>query len=679
MATQIPKRFLISGLSVLCGVLGMMSCITSSLAAEAPAAGPAPKLLFDPAAPGADKLIAPTSTQVSATVGNDGITLTLPGGPEGYPGIVIKPATGETWDLSAYGHAEAKITNLGEKNTRIEFALEMETGRTPFSTDKISLAPGESKTVSVVFGYFYGVYSRKFNTAAVKQIRLYAGSKSAETRKFRIEQIQAAGAAGEKIPVPVVKYKIVPKPANGVLFDAATKIQDPKQLVGGKDGGKIALSADGAALEVDFTGDKEQSVTLKGSWNLNEHLQVKVKVKNVGQTPVTPGVRVEDINLHGSETVTSGAPLAPGAEAEITVPFEAKTPWKGIVDPAQEVNEGPAKRWENEGQPGTGTLFRSNLTSGISIFSDKTPGAKKLRVTSIIASLPPPAQLPDWVGQKPPVAGDWVKTFDEHFDGAAINLKTWNIYGDNFWDPRTHFSKDNTIIKDSKLILRLEKTYGDHNDDPKGKDTDYATGYADTYGKWTQRYGYFEARMKLPTAPNMFLAFWMMPDRGLAAGPQWKRCSTGKLTGTVGNDTGVGGMEMDIMETLSIWGPYRHDFGTHWDWYGKTHKSMGMFTAYVPPDKDGFITVGMLWTPGLIVMYDNGKEAARWESPRISDIPSYFMFDLVTGGWESEPLDDTKLPADFVVDYVRAWQRKDLASPLDGPKPNDGTPAAPTK
>jgi beta-glucanase (GH16 family) len=71
--------------------------------------------------------------------------------------------------------------------------------------------------------------------------------------------------------------------------------------------------------------------------------------------------------------------------------------------------------------------------------------------------------------------------------------------------------------------------------------------------------------------------------------------------------------------------------------------------------------------------------SARWESPRISDIPSYFMLDLVNGGWESEPMDDAKLPGDFVIDYVRAWQRKDLASALDGPKPNQGTPAAPTQ
>ena len=659
-------------LSALCITAGMKASM-----AEGAATGPAPKLLFDPAAADADKLITPTSDQVSATVASDGITLTLPAG-VAYPGIVIKPATGESWDISAYGHVEVRLTNLGDKRAGLSLQVENEEGHPPFSCEKISLAPGESKTLKVVLGYFYGQYSRKFHSATVKQIRLYT-SKLTEAQKLLIEQLQSAGAAGEKLELPPVKYHIVPKPANGVLFAAGTKFSDPKQLVGSKDGATIAPAADGQALDVTFTGGKEQSVALKGSWNLNAYLQVKVKLKNTGQTPMTPGVQLEDNNLHHTPVITTAAPLASGAEAEITVPFAAAVPWKGIVEKAQEVADGPKQTWDKEGQPGTGTAYRSNLTSGITIVSDATPGAKQLQVISIIAGLPPPPQLPDWLGKKPPVDGEWVKTFDENFDGNTIDLTKWNIYGDNPWDPRTHFSKDNTIVKDGILILRLEKKYGDHNDDPKEKDTDYATGYADTYGKWVQRYGYFEARMKLPTAPNMFLAFWMMPDRGLKAGPQWKRCSTGKLTGAVGNDTGVGGMEFDIMETLSVWGPYRHDFGTHWDWYAKNHKSLGMFTAYVPPDKDGFISVGMLWTPGLVVMYDNGKEAARWESPRISDIPSYFMFDLVTGGWEAEPLDDTKLPADFVIDYVRAWQRKDLASDLDGPKPNQGTPAAPTK
>jgi hypothetical protein len=40
-------------------------------------------------------------------------------------------------------------------------------------------------------------------------------------------------------------------------------------------------------------------------------------------------------------------------------------------------------------------------------------------------------------------------------------------------------------------------------------------------------------------------------------------------------------------------------------------------------------------------------------------------------------MDDAQLPADLAIDYIRVWQRKDLASPEDGPKPNDGGPLAP--
>ena len=136
-------------------------------------------------------------------------------------------------------------------------------------------------------------------------------------------------------------------------------------------------------------------------------------------------------------------------------------------------------------------------------------------------------------------------------------------------------------------------------------------------------------------------------------------------------------MEFDIMETLSSWGPYRYDFGLHWDGYGKFHKSMGDFMVYPKPDKDGFFTAGMLWTPGMVVFYTNGKETGRWESPRIGKAQSYLMLYNFIGGWESAPVDDKTLPADFVVDYVRAWQRKDLASPGDGAKPNDGGPLPP--
>jgi len=165
-----------------------------------------------------------------------------------------------------------------------------------------------------------------------------------------------------------------------------------------------------------------------------------------------------------------------------------------------------------------------------------------------------------------------------------------------------------------------------------------------------QRYGYFEARVKLPTAPGLWPTFWLMPDRGAAAGPQWKR-----------QDTADGGMEFDIMEHLTRWGPYRYNIAVHWDGYGKEHKSVGSATNYIQADKDGFITSGLLWTPGSAIFYCNGKEIGRWEDARVGNVASGILIEMTTGGWDNNAVDDAQLPADYILDYVRVWQRKDLA------------------
>ena len=288
----------------------------------------------------------------------------------------------------------------------------------------------------------------------------------------------------------------------------------------------------------------------------------------------------------------------------------------------------------------------------------KHDGEAKLLIESITAAAPP-AVVPDWLGKRPPVEGEWVKTFDENFDGPTIDPTKWNIYGPNYWDRASHWSKDNLILDRGVARFHFEKKRGFHNDNPDPKvkpqnltgqnESDYACGYLDTYGKWVQRYGYFEARVKLPRVPGLWPTFWMMPDRGEAAGPQGKRA-----------DTGNGGMELDIMEHLTRWGPYRYNVALHFDGYDKEHKSVGSSVNYVQADKDGFITSGLLWTPGSAVFYCNGQELWRWEGPRVSNVPANFIIEMTTGGWDNNAVDDKQLPADYLVDYVRVWQRKDF-------------------
>ena len=626
-----------------------------------------PKSLVDLAAPEVEKRFVPSGAQVTVARGADpaapGVDVSIAPGPAGYPGVNLKPVGDTPWDLTGFGHVEATATNTGIAPLSLSLRIDNPGDWTAnlWNAEHIYLRPGKTGTIKVYFGYSWGQPSYRFKPNALSSVTIFTGKTAVNPASFRLLSLVAAGVPGEVAPIDPNSVRTTP--VNGVVFGPAIAVNAAKQLVA--QGGATARFGN-QVLDLSFAGPN-QAVTLKpemGVWNLNGALEVKVDLKNTGALAVAPSVRL-DSRGGSSNPIAAAAPIAPGARGQVVVPFAASTPWVGIVDPAQDTLEGK-KSWG--GEPNTGTNYSSSVANGITILSDAAAGAQSLEVTSIVADVPPAPALPAWLGDKPPVPGDWTQTFDDEFDGNAIDLHKWNIYtaGTFHLGAQDHYSKDNVIVKAGKLTLRIEKKRGHHNDDPAQVENDYATGYADTFGKWTQRYGYFEARVKYPTAPSSFLSFWMMPDRGLAAGDDNLRHSTKK-----------GGMEFDIMETLSIWGPYRHDFGMHWDDYVKYHKSNGAFNLYAPTDKDGFVTVGMLWTPGHVAMYDNGQEVASWDSPRISSVPEYFILDNITGGWESEPLDDSKLPADFVIDYVRAWQRKDLASDADGPKQNDGGPLPP--
>ena len=71
------------------------------------------------------------------------------------------------------------------------------------------------------------------------------------------------------------------------------------------------------------------------------------------------------------------------------------------------------------------------------------------------------------------------------------------------------------------------------------------------------------------------------------------------------------------------------------------------------------ITVGLLWLPGEMAVYGNGLKLAGWKDPRVASVPAYLILYMVSGGWDNDPLDPRRLPADFEIDYGRAWQRNE--------------------
>ncbi len=610
--------------------------------------------LLELAAPGRAARCAPSSEQVTFSQSNDpaapGLVVSLAAGEAGYPGIGIKPA-GAAWDLAAFGHVEARIANLGARELSLNLRVDNvgDSQKAPWNTESIRLKPGETGTVKVVFGYQHGLKpGYKLDPAKVVQVLLFTG-KVTEPVSFRLESLIAAGAAAEAPPVRPEEVRV--KPVDGYLLGGAVKLDVAKQ-VDARDGATATTvtQAAGQALQLTLPGNRDSHLVLLrpalGRWDLSRACEVRVQLRNLGTVAVTPSLQLTSDSANGTDTVAAPAPLEPGAVQDYVLGFAAARPWQGPVGAVTKTNP--------EGQKGTGTRFASDKVDALRV-TLRHPGEAVVLLEAVRA-LVTPVQPPAWLGQRPPVEGAWTLTFRDEFDGTAIDRERWNLYAENYWDKVSHFSQDNLIVGAGVARLRLERKNGPENDDPKRRSTPYAVGFLDTRGKWAQRYGYFEARLKLPTAPGLWPAFWMMPDRGPTLGPQWKRGSTGE-----------GGMEFDIMEHLTRWGSCRYNIAMHWDGYGKEHKALGSSEIYVQPDADGYLTSGLLWTPASVVYYANGVPVLGWENERISNVPSYPILYLVTGGWDNSPVDDAQLPADFVVDYVRIWQRQDLASNLDGP------------
>jgi len=638
-------------------IVCVLLAFVAGMSATARADGP--MNLLDRASVATTNGLMPSSADVTTSYSDisdaAGVVVAIQPGADKFPGVTFRPPQG-IWDLSAYGHVDARLVNTSTNrlvlSLRVDNAGDWHTS--PWSFESLHLAPGAAGNLRVYFGMSFGKTAFALHPEAVIRILVFAG-KSDATQSFRIESLQAGGAPGERPAVDPKSIRITPR--QGRLLEAGAISNAAAQLVvtGGAQAAVITNNDGDIALRLTLPPSKtEQSLQFHpavGRWDLRDFLEVRVQVRNAGMAPLVPRLRVEGDN-GPSDWAAAKAPLAPGAVTELVASFIPAVPWTCLPS--------SPKPGHVNNLPGTGTKLTSDAVAAITVAADAGAVERVLVVESIRADLPPPPVMPAWLGKRPPVDGAWNMTFDDEFNGAAINTDLWNVVGQNFYDKVSHYSRDNVIVKDGLLRLRYEKQRGWHNDDPAFKpwgptavsgETPYATGYLDTFGKWTQRYGYFESRLKLPRAPGLWPAFWMMPDRGPAFGSPGKRGSTSD-----------GGMEFDIAEWLSRWGQYRYNIAMHWDGYGPEHKAAGTGTIYVQPDADGFLTCGLLWTPGVAIYYCNGREVLRWEDPRVSCMPADLMFTMPCGGWDNNALDDAQLPADLVVDYVRVWQRADLAN-----------------
>lgn len=250
---------------------------------------------------------------------------------------------------------------------------------------------------------------------------------------------------------------------------------------------------------------------------------------------------------------------------------------------------------------------------------------------------------------------EWKMVFHDEFDQDTINENYWNKYpaaideeGYFFYGntPETVVCPENVSVKDGYLHILAEKNPIDLGD---GIEHTYRTGILQSREKMELTYGRFEARIKMPDLPGSNPAFWLMPHK-YEDGFSFIGLENSK------GEEGYGA-EIDILEHIYTDGN-AYQTTVHWGGYGENHKS---WTVSPKPRMEGnpfdWHIFALEWIPTSLTFLVDGKNVAAYSGTAIPKGAEFIILSLGMGGnWIGTP-DESKMPAEMLVDYVRVYQK----------------------
>jgi beta-glucanase (GH16 family) len=232
--------------------------------------------------------------------------------------------------------------------------------------------------------------------------------------------------------------------------------------------------------------------------------------------------------------------------------------------------------------------------------------------------------------------------------GAAVDGSKWGFDtgGGGFGNSELEYytNSTNNVRQDGQghLAIVARKENPSNNQCWYGSCT-YTSGRIQTSGKFTQKYGRFEASIKIPKGQGIWPAFWMLGDN-------------------IGTNPWPNSGEVDIMENVGK--EPNTVYGTiHGPGYSGGN-SIGGHRVMGSPLGDAFHTYGVDWSPNLIVWTIDGAEYFRATPASLGghtwvyDHPFFLILNLAVGGqWPGNPDASTSFPQTMLVDYVRvsAW------------------------
>lgn len=352
---------------------------------------------------------------------------------------------------------------------------------------------------------------------------------------------------------------------------------------------------------------------------------------NDTNAPIDHGSEVADRgNITVSEKAVNINPTGGEATIKVTTPTEwsasSSAKWLTVA-PANGIDRKPTLTLKAEAN--TTTDLRS---ATVTVFSGSSRAY--ISVTQAAGS--------EVDSLKCPIAGGYKLVFHDEFDKkGSLDAAHWThevkpagwVNGE--LQEYVNGSIDGnrvTEVRDGKLCINLFKHNGKvYSGRVYG---DVKTGF---------RYGYIEAKIKLPKGRGTWPAFWMMP---------------------VNFKSWPADGEIDIMEHVGFDENMIHST-IHCNKYNNTGSAIENGHRRVAGATDEFHVYAMEWTAEYMTFYVDGKELLTYKNDGTGNdaypftTAFYPIFNLAWGGaWGGQKgVDESVLPATMMVEYVRVYQK----------------------
>jgi beta-glucanase (GH16 family) len=240
-------------------------------------------------------------------------------------------------------------------------------------------------------------------------------------------------------------------------------------------------------------------------------------------------------------------------------------------------------------------------------------------------------------------AEDWKLVWSDEFNYSGLPDKTKWDYEEGF--VRNHESQyytrarlENTRVEDGHLVIECRK---EHFTPTNHAPVEYTAASLVTQNRENWQYGRIEVRAKLPHGLGVWPAIWTLGTNITQV--SWPRCG-----------------EIDIMEFIGKEPNGIH--GTiHYAIDGKHQSDGGMLETNRP--WDDYHIYALEWTPERMDFYfDQTKyhtvlvDKANQGAGNPFRAPQYLILNFALSGDWGGPIDETVLPQQFLIDYVRIYQ-----------------------